>query len=332
MDMLRDEGGTRMLTRRRFLKAASIAGASTTACLWAPLLSVSRAVAAAGALTYDPAQRYDLWVYDLEYLRVEGESLLVRIYEPQGTGPFPLLLDVHAGVWGLLDRTSSEPLDKVIASSGAVVAAIDYRLTPKYSYPASVADVNYATRWLKLHARNFHADPSVLGGIGPSAGGHLLMLSAMQPHDTRYAAIPLTAPARVDATVDYAILLSPILDPYARYLFAQKTGRADLMKLTDAYFHTVQAMKEGNPTRLLSQGLPVSLPPTLILQGTADKNVTPEMQEQFATAYRAAGGTVDLEIFANAPHLFALAPGPDTDRANQLAKAFVAAQIRRHRG
>lgn len=321
-----------MLTRRRLLKAAGIAGGTTMASVWAPLSSMnrvlSRVVAGPRASAYDPAQRYDLWVYDLEYLHVDGQSLLVRIYEPRGTGPFPVLLDVHAGVWGLLDRTHSAPLDKVIATSGAVVAAIDYRLAPRYPYPASVADVNYATRWLKIHARDFHADPAALGAIGLSAGGHLLMLSAMRPHDPRYAAIPLTAPARVDATVNYAILLSPILDPYARYLFAQQTGRTDLVKLTDAYFRTIHTMQEGNPQRLLSRGLHVSLPPTLILQGTADTNVTPEMQERFATAYRAAGGTVDVEIFANAPHIFALGPGPATDRANQLAKAFIAAEIR----
>lgn len=325
-----------MLTRRKLLKAASITGATVIASAWAPFAGgggvLSRAVAATGALAYDPTQRYDLWVYDLEYLRVEGESLQVRIYEPQGTGPFPLLVDVHAGVWGLLDRTHSASLDKVIAAGGAVVAAVDYRLAPRHPYPASVADVNYATRWLRVHARDFHADPGSLGAIGASAGGHLLMLSAMQPHDPRYAAIPLAASAQVDATVDYAILLSPILDPYARYLFAQQTGRTDLVKLTDAYFLTVQAMQEGNPQNLLAKGLRLSLPPTLLLQGTVDTNVTPEMQERFATAYRASGGTIDLEIFANAPHIFALSPGPATDRANQLATAFVAAQVRRQRG
>jgi acetyl esterase/lipase len=94
----------------------------------------------------------------------------------------------------------------------------------------------------------------------------------------------------------------------------------------------MQAMQEGNPTRLASRGLDVPHPPTLILQGTVDKNVTPEMQENFAKSYRAAGGSVDLEIFVNEPHLFALTPGPDTDRANQLTKNFIAAQIRKQYG
>lgn len=321
-----------MLTRRGLLKAVSAAGCAMVASMFVPLAGkggrLSPAIAEGQALSYDPTRRFDLWIYDLEYLHVEGESLLVRIYEPRGTGPFPLLLDSHAGVWGLFDRTDSAHINQAIAASGVVVAAIDYRLAPRYPYPASVADVNYATRWLKVHARDFHADPRTLGALGSSAGGHLVMLSAMRPHDPRYAAIPLTAPPDVDATLGYIILLSPILDPYARYLFAQKTGRNNLVKLTENYFRTVEAMQEGNPQRILSRNLKVPLPPTLLLQGTADANVTVEMQQHFAEAYKAAGGAIDLEIFPNMPHVFALGPSPATDQAIQLAKAFIAAQIR----
>lgn len=151
-----------------------------------------------------------------------------------------------------------------------------------------------------------------------SSGGHLVMLSAMRPHDPRYAALPLIASPPVDATLRYVIGLYPILDPYARYVFAQQTHRADLIKAHDAYFHTTQAMQEGNPTLILSRGERVEHPPALILQGTADTNVTPEMQEHFVTAYRAAGGSVDLEIFPGVSHGFTVQSGPATDRALAL--------------
>lgn len=52
------------------------------------------------------------------------------------------------------------------------------------------------------------------------------------------------------------------------------------------------------------------------------------MQERFAAAYRAAGGTVDLEIFPDAPHIFALMPGPNSERAISLMKVFIARQFR----
>lgn len=284
----------------------------------------------ARGLRYDFSQNYGLWIYDIEYRRAGAESWLARIYEPQGKGPFPLLLDVHGGVWGALDldRTLDALVDRALAASGMVVAAIDFRQAPRDPYPASVADVNYATRWLKVHARDFDADPQTIGGLGMSSGGHLVMLSAMRSHDRRYAALPLTSSPGVDASLRYVIGLYPILDPYARYLFAQQTNRADLIKAHDAYFRTIQAMQEGNPTLILSRGEKVEHPPVLILQGKdADINVTVEMQERFATAYRSARGSIDLETFPNTPHGFTLRPGPATDRAIALMKAFIARQV-----
>jgi acetyl esterase/lipase len=232
------------------------------------------------------------------------------------------LLDVHGGVWNFLDRTYDAPMNLALAASGLVVVAIDYRLAPASPYPASVADVNYATRWLKAHAADFNGRATHLGGIGGSAGGHLLMLSAMRSHDPRYAALPLPAAPDVDATLAYLLLLSPILDPAARYQFAQQTGRNDLIQAQDAYFGTPAVMQEADPQLILDWGEHVALPPTIIIQGTADRNVTPAMQERFAAAYRNAGGVIELDEFADEPHYFANAPGPDTDRALQLLAAF----------
>ncbi|TMI81989.1 MAG: alpha/beta hydrolase [Bacillati bacterium ANGP1] len=238
-------------------------------------LALAIALAASGTVSAQPVgspaillstQNYNLWIYDVQYRRAGADSWLVRIYEPQGTGPFPLLLDVHGGVWGKLDRALNEVIDQALAAGGIVVAAIDFRQAPRDPYPASVADINYATRWLKVHARDFNADPQTIGGLGMSSGGHLVMLSAMRPRDPRYVALPLTAASRVDATLGYVIALYPILDPYARYLFAQQTGRDDLIKGHNAYFQTPQAMQEGNPTLILSRGEKVEHPPTLVLR------------------------------------------------------------------
>lgn len=293
-----------------------------------PVYGSRRTPAGAGqVLDYDPAHYHDVWIYDVEYRRAGNESWFVRIYEPQGPGPFPLLLDVHGGVWSQLDRTLDALVDHALAASGVVVAAIDFRQAPQHPYPASIADVNYATRWLKVHARDFKADPRIIGGLGMSSGGHLVMLSAMRPRDARYAALLPAAPPNVDAVLGYVICLHPILDPYARYLFAQQTGRADLVRGHDDYFQTAQAMQEGNPQLILARGERVNLPPVLVLQGTADRNVTLEMQERFAAAYRAAGGSIDLVTFPGAQHGFTLSAGPETERAIALVKAFIAARM-----
>jgi acetyl esterase/lipase len=317
-----------MFTRRVFLQRLGIAAISSVSSLTGgPRFEAW--VAQGRTVGYDPERNYNLWTYDVQYRRAGDESWLVRIYQPQGTGPFPLLLDVHGGVWTELDRTLNALIDRALAASGMVVAAIDFRQGPRDPYPASVADVNYATRWLKLHSHDFKADPQTIGGLGMSSGGHLVTLSAMRPRDPRYATLPLTSSSPVDATLRYIIALYPILDPYARYLFAQQTGRADLVKEHDGYFHTLQAMQEGNPTLILARGEKVEHPPMLLLQGTADRNVLPEMQERFAAAYRTAGGSIELVTFPDIPHGFTVRPGPATDRAIVLMKAFIARQLGR---
>jgi acetyl esterase/lipase len=275
---------------------------------------------------YDPAQAYDVRVFDVEYRRADGESWLARIYQPQGSGPFPALLDVHGGVWSSGSRENNALVDRALAAAGLVVAAVDFRLGPVHPYPASIVDVNYATRWLKAHAPELNADPAGLGGLGSSSGGHMVMLSALRPDDPSYTLLPLPDAPSADATLAYVVLLWPVIDPYARYRFAQENGRTDLVTRTEGYFRTVEAMQEGNPQRLLERGEATSLPPALLIQGTADANLTTAMAETFTATYRAAGATIDLELFDGQPHGFASSPGSASDRALALAKSFIARQ------
>src|SRR5262249_28929011 len=69
-------------------------------------------------------------------------------------------------------------------------------------------------------------------------------------------------------------------------------------------FFRHRSRDEGNPQLALERGEKVSLPSLLVLQGTKDDNVTPDMAEKFTAAYRAAGGRAVLETFAGEPHTF----------------------------
>ncbi|MBI3330115.1 MAG: alpha/beta hydrolase [Nitrospinae bacterium] len=278
-------------------------------------------------VTYDPKGRYPVRVSDVTYRNDQDGAWPARIYQPEGSGPFPAVLDVHGGAWNRGSYTNNERIDQALAASGLVVAAIEFRRAPQYPYPAQVVDVNYGTRWLKAHARDFNADPRSVGGLGASSGGHTLPLSAMRPHDPRYTALPLPGADDVDATLVYVLAAWPVLDSYARYLYAKEAGRAELVGATEAYFLTQEAMKEGNPQLILERGEPVELPPTLITIGTADDNVPLSIPHRFVEAYRAAGGAVELELFPGMPHGFANRPGPESDRALELMKAFVARQL-----
>ncbi len=268
---------------------------------------------------YNPELVCEIDVLELEY----QQDLAVRIYQPRGTGPFPALLDIHGGAWSIGDRTSGEVRDRALAESGIVVAAIEFRLAPEHPYPAQVADFNLAVRWLKSRAAEFLADPESVGAIGSSSGGHTVLLSAMRPHHPSYSSLDLPD-SDVDATLRYVLSVYPIVDPYARYQFAQETEKTFLVESSEGYFLTTDAMNEGNPFQILQRRENAYLPPTLIVQGTADENLPVQVTEQFADAYREAGGTIELEIFQDTPHAFAEHPGPETDRAVALMKKFVA--------
>ncbi len=268
-------------------------------------------------VAYDPAHKCEISVHESEY----QSGLAVRIYQPVGAGPFPGLVDVHGGVWTNGDRSANEVMDRALAESGMVVAAVDFRQSPDHPYPAQVADVNLATRWLKAHAVEFNADPDTIGGIAGSSGGHTVLLSAMRPNHPAYSYIDLPG-SDADASMKYLLLGWPIVDPYARYRFVQEMGNDRIIGLSEAYFRTTDAMKEGSPGQILQRGEEAALPPTLIVQGTADNNLPVPVTERFAADYRKAGGDLELEMFPDMPHLFGNTPGPDSDRAIALMKKF----------
>ena len=270
-------------------------------------------------VTYDPENNCEITIKEMEY----QDGLAVRIYQPAGAGPFPALVDVHGGVWTNGDRSANEVMDRSLAESGIVVAAVDFRQSPDHPYPAQVADVNLATRWLKTHAAEFNADPGTVGGIGGSSGGHTVLLSAMRPHHAEYCYIDLPG-SDADATLKYLLLGWPIVDSFARYRFVQETGNDRIIGLSEGYFLTEDAMKEGSPFQILQRKEKSVLPPTLIVQGTADNNLPVRVTEQFVVAYREAGGDIELELFPDMPHLFGNTPGPESDRAIALMKNFAA--------
>src|SRR5205823_11867964 len=124
--------------------------------------------------SYDPAAHFDIDVSDMEFRRTAaGRTLMARIYRPTGPGPFPAVLDLHGGAWNAKDRRAEEPMDRALAASGVLVAAIDLTLAPEAPYPACVQDANYGVRWLKWKAASWSGDSSKIGVYGSSSGGHV---------------------------------------------------------------------------------------------------------------------------------------------------------------
>src|SRR5581483_10887212 len=115
------------------------------------------------------------------------------------------------------------------------------------------------------------------------------MLSAMRPKDPRYAALPL-ADAKGDASLAFVILGWPVIDPLARYRYAEAGNKDSYLDAHDKYWpRGVADMEEGNPQLILERGEKAELPPTLLLQGTKDEALPAGMADRFAAAYQAAG-------------------------------------------
>jgi acetyl esterase/lipase len=252
--------------------------------------------------------------------------LLARLYRPRGSGPFPAVVGVHGGAWTSGDRTNNAVIDQAVAAAGAVVLALDFRIAPRWRYPASVADVNFGIRWLKGHAAQFDTRADWVGAVGSSSGGQQMLLNALRPRDPRYAAATAPDLAGVDAEIGYAVACWPIADPLARYHMAKTRGNERLVQAHHDFFGTEDAMRDGNPQLILERGEKVSLPSLLVLQGTKDDNVTPDMAQRFAAAYRAASGRVVLETFADQPHTFVTKEPTSAAsvRAIELIRRFVA--------
>jgi acetyl esterase/lipase len=318
------------LGRRVFLKKMTALGAAVTPC-FVRSGSAHSADAPGGSgikARYDPAARFDLKVHEVEFRRAPGgRMLMARIYQPQGAGPFPALLDLHGGAWNNKDRFANEPMDRAVAASGVLVAAIDMTHAPEAPYPASVQDANYGIRWLKSKAAGWNGDAATLGVLGSSTGGHIAELLAMRPRDARYNAIPLPEAPNLDATVAYVATRSPISDPYARYQQAEKMKRDGMMKSTKTYFNPWETIYEGNPQQMLDRREALTLRPLLIMQGALDDNVLPAVQDKFAATYRAAGGDCQLHVFEGSEHEWIAKPGPQTDRAHEMVRAFIARNL-----
>jgi acetyl esterase/lipase len=286
--------------------------------------------AADAGISYDPAAKLEVTVSEVELRRTRaGRILMARIYQPKGAGPFPTVLDLHGGAWNNKDRHAEEPMDRALAASGLLVVAIDMTLAPESPYPACVQDANYAVRWLKTNAARWNGLPSRIGIYGSSSGGHVAELLAMRPRDARYNAIPLSgAAAGGDATVAYLAMRSPISDPYARFQNAEKMKRDAMVTNHTVFFNPWETIHESNPQEILERHEPITLVPMLIMQGALDDNMRPAVQEKFATTYKAAGGECQFQVFEGCEHEWVATPGPQTDRAQALVKAFIARQLK----
>lgn len=246
-----------------------------------------------------------LSVNEVTYLETDGQTCRALLYCPKGQGPFPAVVCVHGGAWVSGDRFATAGFAELLAEKGIVVMAIDTRLAPASPYPASVADVNLATRWLKAHYRDYHINPDRIGGLGISSGGQLLLLSAMRFDDPRYSALELKTSGTTavpDAKMAFVITCSGVLDPLKRYRMAEKANSMAILLCHRAYFGDEKTMEESSPLLILKRGEKTGLPDALFFQGQADPRLPADTALDMATAWKSAGGKATAIIYQGAGH------------------------------
>ena len=250
---------------------------------------------------------YEVEIQDVEYIRHGDSPLLARLFRPRGNGPFPIMVELHGGAWVRQDRLSGNAANEALAGKGIIVAALDFRVPPAASYPASLADIHYGIRWCKSNAESWNGIGASIGAMGTSSGAHQAMLLGMRPNDARYASLPSSnGSSYTDGTLGCVIMVSPVIDPLGRYLYAKglrddctpPAGIAErVVPMHDLYWETEDAMAEAAPNRMLARGERTALPPTLCLARTyEDAHPRPDLEE-FVQRYRDVGGSLDFKIF-----------------------------------
>ncbi len=125
------------------------------------------------------------------YRSGEGYRLTLDVYVPAGAGPYPALLAVHGGAWRSGTKLNWFRHARKLARAGFVVVAINYRHAPQFPFPAQIHDCKAAVRWMRIHAEPYKIDPACIGGLGYSAGGHLVaLLGTSDPQDGLEGEVP----------------------------------------------------------------------------------------------------------------------------------------------
>jgi acetyl esterase/lipase len=204
------------------------------------------------------------------------------LYLPRSVGPHPVMVLIHGGSWQVrYGKIVMRGLAGDLMRRGWAVWNIEYRrVGDGGGWPTTFEDVAAAIDHLaKLDAP---VDLERVSILGHSAGGHLALWAAGRTK------LPPGAPG------------TPSLIPVRRVI-----SQAGVCDLADGYHRVpegaVKSLMGGGPEQLPERyaiadpmaHVPLGVP-VLLVHGTQDETVSVELSRNYASAERAAGGTVEL--------------------------------------
>ncbi|RDY71200.1 alpha/beta hydrolase [Halobacillus trueperi] len=234
-------------------------------------------------------------VDDSSFQGRSGNEVPVKIYTPDGEGPFPVLVYFHGGGWVFGDVDSSDNVCRYFSRHAqTVVVSVDYRLAPEHKYPAAFHDALDAVTWVANEAHQWNIDLKRLAVGGESSGGNLAAASAIYLRDDE------------EIEISHQFLITPVLD----YNFDTESYRANytynltIEKMKWFFQHYLKEGEDGrdvfvSPLRIQNMA---QLPPTLMVTAEYD----PLREEAFAYTERlqASGVSVNHLHFEDLVHSF----------------------------
>lgn len=218
----------------------------------------------------------------------EDTEIKVRIYTPEGQGPFPLFVYYHGGGWVIGDLETADPSCRMIANrTGRVVVSVDYRLSPEYKFPIPVEDSYTALQWVSENASSINGNASNLVVGGDSAGGNLS------------AVVSLISKEQNGPDIAGQVLIYPVTalgyDTGSYQEFQQGFGldRDLMIWFGDYYINNDDDRKNKYVAPLLSEDLS-NLPPAYVL--TAENDVLRDEGLAYAERLKQAGVRVETII------------------------------------
>jgi acetyl esterase/lipase len=207
-----------------------------------------------------------------------------RLAEP-GSGKAPVMVYIHGGAWMIGEkREQGKPMMYELVARGWVCVAINYRLSPKATWPDHIVDAKRAVAWVKEHIGDYGGDPSFVAVSGGSAGGHLCSLLALSAGDPAFQPGFEQADTSVQACVPFYGVMDLTGSPEGSAIFGPgllKMLEQKVMKTTESE-HPDLFLAASPTYRVRAEA-----PPFFVLHGVNDTLVPVETARLFVQRLRA---------------------------------------------
>jgi acetyl esterase len=216
-----------------------------------------------------------------------GRDLCADIAVPAGAPPFPVVLYLHGGGWAFGSAKSFRKVGMTFAANGVLAVVLDYRLAPEHPFPAALDDIRSSVEWIARNAGAYGGDGSRIAVGGDSAGANLAL------------AATLRGPEAFRAHLSALLLLYGVYDLGAAL---ERAHHHPGLELQVRNYIGRAAMSDPLVSPLLASLSP-SMPPSFLLEGSADRFVGGQAAA-LAAALQRAGAAHELHIVDGMPHAF----------------------------